>query len=297
MKYKVVVWGTGAVYNKHVNLLKYYELKNEIEIIAITSKDLSVKVRSLDGFTAIEPKKLKQLKYDYLLIMNDVFYNEIRETAMKMGVKAEKILHYKILEIPHLVFEQYIKLKESRISIISNNCWGGTVYNTLGLECISPFKNLFLEDDSYLRMLNDLQYYIQCEPTFGGKAIDIHSGKKYPILKLDDVLVHCNHDDDYESAIQNWNRRLKKINMDNLFIEMYTDKKESAEKFIQLNRFTKKVCFVPFECTQKCLCHLDLYSEQTEFWETVLSNAAIGKNGLAYNIIDLLNGETIYRLE
>ena len=36
MKYRLVIWGTGAVYNRHVNLLKYYELKNEIEIIAVT---------------------------------------------------------------------------------------------------------------------------------------------------------------------------------------------------------------------------------------------------------------------
>lgn len=295
MKYKIVIWGVGAVYNKHVNLLKYYEVKNEIEVVAVTSNDISSKTRTIDGFNAIELNELGSLEYDYLLIMNDVFYKEIREMAIEMGVESERIIHYKVLEIPNLVFEQYIKLKESRISIISNNCWGGTVYHTLGLECISPFKNLFLEDDSYLRMLCNLEYYLHCVPSFGGWAIDIHSGKKYPILKLDDVLLHCNHDDDYEAAVQNWNRRLKKINKDNLFVEMYTEQRENAEKFIQLHEYTKKVCFVPFACNEKGLWHLELGSGQTGFWEAVLSNAANGKNSLSYNLIDLLNGEPCHR--
>ncbi len=297
MKYKIVIWGIGAVYNKHVNLLKYSEIKKEIEVVAVTSNDISPKVNTIDGFVAIELCELDSFEYDYLLIMNDTFYKEIREMAIEMGVEAGKIIHYKVLEIPHFEFEQYIKLKESRLSIISNNCWGGTVYNTLGLECISPFKNLFLEDDSYLRMLYELQYYLQCDPSFGGFAIDIHSGKKYPILKLDDVLVHCNHDDDYETAVWNWNRRLKKINMDNLFIEMYTDNKESAEKFIQLDEFTRKICFVPFECNEKGLWHLKLGSGQTDFWQAVLSNAGNGKNSLSYNIIDLLSGNPCNRCE
>lgn len=295
MKYRIVIWGIGAVYNKHVNLLKYYEVKNEIEVVAVTSNDISSKTRIIDGFPVIELNELCSLKYDYLLIMNDTFYREIRETAIEMGVEEERIIHYKVLEIPHLVFEQYIKLKESRISIISNNCWGGTVYNTLGLECISPFKNLFLEDDSYLRMLYNLEYYLCCTPSFGGCAIDIHSGKEYPILRLDDVLVHCNHDDSYETAAQNWSRRLKKMNMDNLFIEMYTDQRENAEKFIRLNQYTHKVCFVPFECNERGLWYLELGTGQSDFWEAVLSNARNGKNSLSYNIIDLLNGKPCHR--
>lgn len=292
--YKIVIWGIGAIYNRHVNLLKYYELKKEIDIIALTSND-PPKVKTIDGYKVIESKEINSLDFDFIMIMNDRSAMEIGKTITSMGVDVERLLHYKILEIPNLIFAEYVKLKKSKISIISNNCWGGTVYNTLGMECLSPFKNLFLEDDSYLRMLSNLEYYLRCEPEEGGFAKDIHNGKKYPILKFDDVLVHCNHDDIFETAMNNWKRRVKKINRNNLFIEMYTDNRLSAERFCQLNKYSNKICFVPFQSSEKELFHLELLPGQKELWEVVISSARNGKNSISYNIIELLNSQSCYR--
>lgn len=294
MRYKLVIWGIGAVYNKHVNLLKYYEFKNEIEIVAITSSN-SPCVEKIDDYELIRPNELCHLDFDFILIMSDTAVTDIREIIKKIGIKAEKILSYKVLEIPNLVFEQYVELKNSRVSIISNNCWGGIVYNILNMECLSPFKNLFLEDDSYLHMLNNLEYYLKCEPVAGGFATDVHSGKRYPTLKLDDVMVHCNHDDDYETAVENWKKRVKKLNWNNLFVEMYTSDRQIAERFIQLKRYQNKICFVPFASEEKELCHLELLSGQVELWEAVNSSAKQGKSGIAYNIIELLRGKNYHR--
>lgn len=294
MKYKFVVWGIGAAYNKHLNLLRYYELKNEIEVVAVTANDLPA-AKTIDGYKLIHPSELSEVEFGYMMIMNEASFMEIRETALGIGVAAEKILSYKILDIPNLELEQYIKLKESRISIISNNCWGGTIYNTLGMECLSPFKNLFLKDDSYLRMLGNLDHYLSCNPEFGGWATDIHKGNTYPILKLDDVLIHCNHDSEFETALRNWNRRLKRLNRENLFIEMYTENEKCAQDFIRVQGFKKKICFVPFKGSKKGLYELELRPGQSEFWEVVISSARIGGNSIAYNIIDLLNGEECSR--
>ncbi len=296
MKYKLVVWGIGAAYNKHLNLLRYYELKNEIEVVAVTANDLP-KAKAIDGYQLIHPSELLKIEFAYVMIMNDASFMEIRETACGMGIAAEKILNYRILEIPNLEFDQYIKLKESRISIISNNCWGGTIYNTLGMECLSPFKNLFLEDDSYLRMLENLDYYLGCKPEPGGFERDVHSDRVYPILKLDDVLVHCNHDAVHETAIQNWNRRLRKLNRENLFIEMYTEDEKSARSFLRIQGFQKRICFVPFKSSDKELYELKLRPGQSELWEVVISSARNGGNSIAYHIIDLLNGKECSRCE
>lgn len=81
--------GTGGAYNKHVNLLKYYELKNEIKVVAVTSYDLSPKIKAIDSFAAIGLSELNSLEYDYLIIMSDVYYKEIRDKAIGIGVKAE----------------------------------------------------------------------------------------------------------------------------------------------------------------------------------------------------------------
>ena len=296
MKYRVVIWGMGVAYNRYANLLKYYEIQNEIEVVAITSNHIP-RAHFLDGYTIIPPEELNSVDYSYLIIMSDKYFGDIRKYVLNMGVQPEKILNYKILDIPYFDFHKYVCLKESRISIISNNCWGGVIYNTLGMECLSPFKNLFLNDGSYICMLKNLDYYLGCEPEFGGYGTDVHTGKEYPIIQLDDVSIHCNHDNAYEAAVLNWNRRVKKINRNNLFVEMYTSDRKIMREFSRLREFDKKICFVPFQCNESGCCYLQSTSEQAEFWETVLDSARYGARSMSYHLIDMLNGEVRWRYD
>ena len=54
-------------------------------------------------------------------------------------------------------------LQSSKISVIAINCWGGLISHTLGLEFRSPFVNMFLEEQDYLKLLSDLDYYLGME--------------------------------------------------------------------------------------------------------------------------------------
>ncbi|MCA5011100.1 DUF1919 domain-containing protein, partial [Clostridioides difficile] len=89
-------------------------------------------------------------------------------------------------------------------------------------------------------------YYLGCPFELSKFAIDINSKEQYPVMRLDDVEVHCCHEKVPDKAKENWNRRLEKINWDNLFIAMYTEDKSIAEAFLDID-FEKKICFVPFE--------------------------------------------------
>ena len=208
---------------------------------------------------------IQSLDYDYIMIMNDVHFTDIVKTALENGVLRERILTFRILEIPNLNFNEYIRLKKSRLSIISNNCWGGIVYNNLGMECLSPFKN------------------------FSHYAIDEHSKKEYPVMMIGDIAIHCNHDDNPETAARNWEKRCEKLNYNNLFIEMYTENPEIADQFQAMERYEKKICFVPFESGNENAFRLELHGRQTEFWEAVNSNAGNGNNCFTYDMIGLLN--------
>lgn len=169
------------------------------------------------------------------------------------------------------------------------------MYKSLGMECLSPFKNLFVEDDDYIRLLTNLKGYLGEKIQFLHFATDEHSKKKYPVMKIGDVSIHCNHDDNPESAARNWERRCAKINYDNLFVEMYTESPEVADRFQAMEQFEKRICFVPFESKNKNAIKLELCGRQTEFWEAVNSNAANGNNCLTYDLIGLLSMERRYR--
>jgi hypothetical protein len=114
----------GEKYNHARNIIKYYEYTGQIEVVGITAKhlpDFSI----LDGYPIIECNKLEDIDYDYIMVMSDKFYNEITaEVISEYNVPINKFIKCSILFIPNLDFKDYIALKESNISIVSNNCWG-----------------------------------------------------------------------------------------------------------------------------------------------------------------------------
>lgn len=289
MRYKLILWGLGSVYNKCLNIIKYYEYLQQIQIVAVTSNPL-YDFGLIDGYKIVSNNKLPDIECDYIMVMNDRHFAEIVGCLTDMGISRKKILNYKILQYPNINFEEYIKLKNSDITIISNNCWGGCVYNTLGLECLSPFKNLFLEDEDYIKVLKNLKYYCGQKVQPLEYLVDIHSNERYPVLQLGDVKIHCNHDSSYEGAAEKWNRRVSKINYQNLFVEMYAEDRKIAYEFSQLN-YDKKVCFVPFESDINSCYKISIQAGQKEFWEAVNSNGAAGNYSWAYNVIKMLNGD------
>lgn len=293
LMYKMILWGAGAVYNKHVNILKLYEKMDVLKVIGITA-DAIQNIKCLDGFKIYKTTEISNLDYDYLIIMNERNFAEIMNDAMGLGVPKEKIISYKVLEIPNLDFDKYFNVKAKNISIVSNNCWGGILYKSLGLECLSPFKNLFLEDEDYLRLLSDFKQYMKYSLIFDHYEIDRHSKEQYPVMRLKDIYIHFNHDSNIESAVEKWEKRKTKINYEELFVEMYTEDESVAKRFSQLEGFKNKLCFVPFETSIECCMRLQLEKNQKEFWEAVNSNAG---RGIVYDALELLNGKKIYRME
>lgn len=287
MKYKILLWGTGTDYNKNYNGLKYFEITKQLEIIGITA-DKVPNVKKIDGYRIIDKTNIKNIEFDYVVVMSSKYFFEIKEILNSMNIEDDRILSLKFIFIPHLNLENYIFLKKSNISIISNNCWGGIVYKTLGFECRSPFKNLFLEDIDYLKLLRNFSYYMRLEPVFKRNEKDFHSGIMYPVLELGDIEIHCNHAQNEKEAINDWKRRREKINYNSLCVEMYATKRESVKQFCELKQYSNKICFTPYKYGYNEEIQLELMPGQREFLEAVNSSAGIGRNSYIYNVVDLL---------
>ncbi|MCI7791068.1 MAG: DUF1919 domain-containing protein [Lachnospiraceae bacterium] len=288
MTYKAVIWGIGKIYNRMANVLNYFKLKKQLEVLALTAHELPP-YHEIDGFELVQKEKIQNWEYDLLIVMNERNFDDIVEEAVHIcNVPREKIVPYWVFEIPRLDLDRYMYLRKSRISIVSNNCWGGIIYKTLGLEALSPFKNLFVEDEDYIRLVKNLRHYMDCAPQFCEYNTDIHCHEQYPVLLLDDIRIHCNHDKEAEEAIAKWNRRKEKINWDNLCIEMYTDNPKVEEEFMNIDGFARRVCFVPYESQYKETLQLKIMPGQREFYEAVNENANNGRNAFAYNLLDLL---------
>lgn len=119
------------------------------------------------------------------------------------------------------------RLKNKDFSIFSINCTGGCMSHDLGLEFRSPFVNLFLWPEDYLKFLSDPQRYLSLPLEFTQEQ-EI----SYPVARLGDVTVYFKHYETEEQARAAWQRRTKRVNWENLFVLM-TDRDGCTEDHLR----------------------------------------------------------------
>lgn len=272
--YKVLIWGCGLDYNRYINVIKYREMLGEIKVIGITGKDKLY--TCLDGYPFIQFNDIERYNIDYIIVTSERYYNEISIQAYRLGFGEGKLILARAFCLPEFRFGKYIKLLQSKVSIISNNCWGGITYHALGMKFLSPFVNMFESDQDYLRLLGRPQYYLQQRLKFKEFRYNELLKQKYPLCELGDIELHFNHYANMEDVEQRWYERIERINWDNLFIMMYTEEQEVLEKFDKLN-YLKKVCFVPFKSSLQSAFFLKVSAceemRRVPFWEIVNKTA------------------------
>lgn len=137
------------------------------------------------------------------------------------------------------------ELKNMEVSIIASNCNGGVVSSDLGLRFNSPFVNLFIKAEDFIKILEDLKGYMNDELYFIKEDDDIYGKINYPTAYLRDVKIYFMHYQSDEEALAAWNRRKVRINWNNLYV-IFTDRsgctQEMLEKFDKLP-YENKVVF------------------------------------------------------
>ena len=138
---------------------------------------------------------------------------------------------------------RFRRIRKMGISIISNNCAGGLLYNHFGCRFQSPTINLQISPEDYLRFCENLDYYcsldiseesplnaIELFRTLGGTTIG------FPVGRLGDLTLFFQHFDSFQQAVCKWNERKKRIDYDRLFF-VFVDTnctKEMVRRFLNL---------------------------------------------------------------
>lgn len=107
------------------------------------------------------------------------------------------------------------KLKNRDICLLSNNCNGAMILHDLGLRFNSPFVNLWLEADDFVKYLSNIEHYRNCNLTFVN-----NEPYNYPVGKLDDIKIYFMHYKNEVLAQEKWIQRSNRIDIDHLFIIM-----------------------------------------------------------------------------
>lgn len=154
-------------------------------------------------------------------------------------------LYYILCRLKRTVFSFKRKLfnKNKDFTIFSNTCIGGRIYHWLGLEFKSPFINMFIYPNDFMKVLFNPIEYLDKELNF------IETNEEYPIAMLGDVRIHFNHDNDKNEIVAKWKRRIERINYQNAYVVIreYKGNYVSDADLLKLLKIYKGVKIITFD--------------------------------------------------
>lgn len=246
--YTCIVWGIGDEYEKIVNQLHFERIKGNLEVTALIAREKDIVGKTFDGICVISKKEIFEYKFDYLIITSSLFYNDIYKEAIEMGIDEERIINGGALSIPLFDFARYIRLIQNRITILSDDCWAGYIYHSLSMKFYTPLINTLWSKESYIKFIQDPSYYFS-QPLMKERESDIR-GNLCPVGSLGDcekkVYINFVHSYCFSDAEDLWNKRVKRINMSNLFVKIGIDAfDEKRDEYLKIfnNIKEKKICF------------------------------------------------------
>lgn len=186
------------------------------------------------------------------------------------------------------------RLKNERFTIISNTCIGGIIYNDLKVPFFSPTINLYIRPKDFVKFCNNLKLYIDLPL----EEVPYNKEIGYPVVKLGDILLYCKHYNSFEDFRKAWERRIKRINWNNLFIIM-TDRdfippvKNNVEITSCSEEVLKKFDNLPFK-DKICIVKNKRYCNKYKSCRQLLRGNDANCVGIITNIISL-NGKRMYQ--
>ncbi|MBQ6394931.1 MAG: DUF1919 domain-containing protein, partial [Atopobiaceae bacterium] len=109
--------------------------------------------------------------------------------------------------------------------------------------------------------------------------------------------IHFNHAKIPEEAFEQWNRRLTRMNWDNLFVMMQTTNKDREHEFNQIADsvgFKKCICFVPHETSEPHSMRIHIRPSDRFFFDAVNATGINRGGSYPFNAIKLLMGDPDY---
>lgn len=293
---EVILWGTGKTFNHYINLIKYHEIINNIKVVGVVSN--TTVFADVAGYRYIDKKEIAKYKFDIVIYFGDEKkIKEMKEEAKSVGICEEKIVLYKMLTVQNLNVEKYMELVKNPPTIFANNCWGGVVYNRLGLEFSSPLVNMYESDEDYIKFLKNPKKYLDAPLLLEQEIYSEYVNGSFPVCSCDDILLYFNHYNSFEAANAYWEKRKKRINWNNLLVMLSTENEKSALEFSTLP-YEKKICFVPFETKIKSLFHVDFRNKneaaELPFWKIIMST--VNSDYCCYDLLELIDSGNIVRV-
>lgn len=209
--------------------------KGNIKVVGVYFPNIKEPIKEIDGYKVLSDTEFLQFDADYYVVFSETLIQLVKHLACNIkGKNSNCVLSSRIFSIFRFDFQKYINLYNSKISILANTCFGGLMYHRLGMEFTSPFINMWIAPSDFLKIVSDLDYYLSMDLVYVRNGWEQNLNREYPIMALGDVELLFNHYESVEQALTIWNRRLKRLNKNNIFVECRLTTEKEAETFFSI---------------------------------------------------------------
>ena len=241
---KVYIYGAGKEYNR---VCSYLGEINSLKIEGIITTQRN-RYRFIDGYPCICVEEADFDSVDYVIV-SVAQWREIYEILLSYRVNPSKIILSRVFGTPFFVWDDYIRLKKSNVTLISNSCLGGMIYKELGLRFNTPTIQSGCFYDGFFDFAGNLKDFL-------AKPMQIHYDETYnyngigrerffPKGIITDskgcqVEFLFPHTSSAELAVDKWNNRKERVNYENVAIAVIITNDSQLERFNEL-KIEKKI--------------------------------------------------------
>lgn len=120
--YKVYIYGAGNEYNRFASYLSVYQ--TELVVLGVITTE-KMDIATMDGYPCLTADDIDKDEMDFVIIAIADKWREAFDTLKQKGIGEDKIIRSKAFYYPNFNLKEYLELKNSKISILSNFCMGG----------------------------------------------------------------------------------------------------------------------------------------------------------------------------
>ena len=291
---RCLLWVSGECLSQNFSIC--HEIcSNDIEIIGFTTFKEYAYFRTYTGFIYYDIDDVTFLNPDIVVIFekDNKFSLDITRLLQSKRIDEWRIINYQIFNRYGFDLNKYLNLKKHIPSIFSPNCWGGITYNYLKLQFTSPLINMFESNSDFLKLMCNLQHYMNCELSLNRIDYEKNLNHEFPVVNLDDITLYFNHYMSYDEALSSWERRKQRIDYSNIFVMFFCDNEKDVEDFLEIP-YEKKICFTNFKPNNLISYRNVMYINYKDssrlkdlpFWQVII-NMGLGEF-ICYDIFSLL---------
>ena len=170
----------GPNFDSNYNYVLLQEYKKTLKISGILSKYIHIK--AIDGCPVFNSEILPEFEYDYIIIMDDsnfsLIYGDFIDQYPNLKNKIVPIAPFKE---PDFDFSDYLELIKNPPTIVSDNCFGGIAYHTVGLSFYSPLINMWFDQKDLVKIIQNKSYYLSKSITYLKTETKPNTNEQYPV--------------------------------------------------------------------------------------------------------------------